>query len=223
MTYGARNLLRAVPFLGVAVPLMLSGRVASARQDQPPGGRLEAPDSVVYLLAPSSRLTVKTGKGGLFGFAGHSHLIQARTFDGEVVYYPREPSSSRVEITVATDSLEVLTPPDTAEIRKVTATMRSDVLRTAEYPRIRLVSRQVTAREGGFHVLASLTLVGQTRDVPIDVGVQLGLDTLEAKATFSVKQTDFGIKPYSGGPAGTVKVGDRVTFDIHAIAVRAAR
>jgi hypothetical protein len=55
----------------------------------------------------------------------------------------------------------------------------------------------------------------------VDVVVHLGVDTLRAAGKFSVKQTDFGIKPYSGGPAGTVKVADRVTFDIDVIAVRA--
>src|SRR2546422_5214423 len=36
-------------------------------------------DSVVYDLAPTSRLEVRTGKAGLFGFAGHEHLIRARS------------------------------------------------------------------------------------------------------------------------------------------------
>jgi len=35
-----------------------------------------------------------------------------------------------------------------------------------------------------------------------------------------VKQTDFGIRPYRGGPGGTVRVADKVTFDISAVAVR---
>jgi hypothetical protein len=48
----------------------------------------EGVDSVVYRLVPSSRLEVKTGKAGLFGFAGHSHVIRARAFSGHVVYYP---------------------------------------------------------------------------------------------------------------------------------------
>ena len=66
-------------------------------------GAAQAPaDSVVYRLDPATRLVVKTGKAGLFGFAGHSHLIQARAFHGEVVYYPRDPASSRVDITVLT-------------------------------------------------------------------------------------------------------------------------
>jgi polyisoprenoid-binding protein YceI len=182
--------------------------------------RVRKVDSVTYRLASSSRLQVKTGKAGVFGFAGHTHLIQARAFQGEVVYYPKSPSSSRVDITVLTDSLEVLTPPDTAEIRKVTASMRTEILRTAEYHEIRLTSRQVTPTATGFHVVAAVTMVGQTREVPIDVAVQIGVDTLEAATTFVLKQTDFGIKPFSGGPGGTVKVADRVTFSIRAVAVR---
>ena len=184
--------------------------------------RVKALDSVSYRLAASSCLQVKTGKAGLFSFAGHSHIIQARAFRGAVLYYPKEPSRSHLEITIVTDSLEVLTPPDTAEIRKVTAAMRTDVLKTAEHHEIRLVSRKVTPTERGFHVVAALTLVGQTREVPIDVAVRLGPDTLRAGATFSVKQTDFGIKPYTGGPAGIVKVADRVAFDVHIVALRTA-
>jgi polyisoprenoid-binding protein YceI len=184
--------------------------------------RLSSVDSITYRLASSSRLQVITGKAGLFGFAGHSHLIQARAFHGEVVYYPRDPASSRVDITVLTDSLEVLTPPDTAEIRKVTASMRTEILRTAEYHEIRLSSRRVTPTAAGFHVMAAVTMVGQTREVPIDIAVEIGVDTLEAASTFALKQTDFGIQPFSGGPGGTVKVADKVTFSIRAIAVRAA-
>ena len=182
--------------------------------------RLKGMDSVVYRLTPGSRLQVKTGKAGLFGFAGHTHVIRANGFEGQVVYYPRDPTRSHLEITVGTDSLEVLTPPDTAEIRKVTETMRTEVLHTAEYHEIRLVARQVVPTATGFHILGALTLVGQTREVPIEVIARLGLDTLEAASTFAVKQTEFGIKPFSGGPGGTVKVADRVTFDIRVVAVR---
>ena len=182
----------------------------------------EGVDSVVYRLVPSSRLEVKTGKAGLFGFAGHSHAIRARAFSGDVVYYPHTPARSHLQITVQADSLEVLTPPDTAEIRKVTAAMRTDILHTDQYHEIRLVTKEVTPTAHGFHMIGALTLVGQTREVPIDVSVELGVDTLRAATTFAIKQTDFGIKPFTGGPAGTVKVADRVTFTIDAVAVRAA-
>lgn len=188
-----------------------------------PRGRLGGEDSVVYRLVPESRLEVKTGKAGLFGFAGHSHLIRARAFTGQVVYYPRVVTNSHLEITMPADSLEVLTPPDTAEIRKVTQAMRAEVLHTDQYPEIRLVSRMVTSTPEGFHVIAALTLAGQTREMPIDVHVELGPDTLRAKTTFAVEQSEFGIKPYSGGPGGTVKVADRVRFDIDVIAIPPAQ
>ena len=182
--------------------------------------RLKAVDSVVYRLAPASRLAVKTGKAGLFGFAGHSHVIEARAFRGEVVYYPKNPASSRLAITVLTDSLQVLTPNDTAEIRKVTENMRTKVLNTARYPELKLVSRGVTPTSQGFHLTGAMTLVGMTRELPIDITARIGLDTLEATSSFSIKQSDFGIKPIKAGPGGTVKVADRITFNIRAVAVR---
>jgi polyisoprenoid-binding protein YceI len=180
---------------------------------------LEA-DSVIYRLASGSRLQVKTGKAGVLGFAGHNHLIESHAVHGAVIYYPREPARSHLEITVSADSLQVLTPPDTAEIRKVGETMRTEVLRTADFPVIRLISREVQPKGEGFHVIGELTLVGQTRTVPLDVVTRIGDDTLQARSTFSLKQTDFGITPFRGGPGGTVKVADRVTIQIDAVAIR---
>ncbi len=178
-------------------------------------------DSVIYRLTSASRLQIKTGKAGVFGFVGHNHLIESHAVHGEVVYYPGEPERSRLEITVDADSLQVLTPPDTEEMRKVGETMRTEVLRTADYPVIRLVSREVRPKEGGFHVVGAMTLVGQTRTVPLDVVTRITGDTLEAGSTFSVKQTDFGITPFRGGPGGAVKVADRVDIDFQAVGVRA--
>src|SRR5256886_9741034 len=44
----------------------------------PAPAQLGARDSVVYRVSPISRFEVKTGKAGLFGFAGHEHVIQDR-------------------------------------------------------------------------------------------------------------------------------------------------
>ena len=180
-----------------------------------------ATDSVVYVLSPLSRFDVTTGKAGLLGFAGHEHVIRARAFAGRIVYHPEMPAASRVEIVVQTDSLIVLTPPDTAEIRKVTAAMRTEVLDVARYPEIRFASRSIRSEDGRMHMIGALTIKGTTRELPLDVSLQVERDTLRATATFAVKQTDFGIRPYRGGPAGTVRVADRVSFEIHAVAVRA--
>ena len=211
---------QAAAFLG-AVTLVLGTAGAAGHRPPPPNAAPAGPDSAVYRILPVSRLIVTTGKAGLFGFAGHSHQIQAREFSGVVVYYAGNPTASRVELRIATHSLEVLTPNDTAEIRKVTASMRNDVLRTVQHPEITLISRSVTPTATGFYLLAMLTLAGRTREIPIDVGAVMGADTLRATAAFSVKQSDFGITPYRGGPGGTVAVADRVRFGIDIVAVRA--
>ena len=179
-----------------------------------------AADSVVYRVAPASRLEVLTGKAGLLSFAGHEHRIRARRFSGTVVYFPSQPERSRVDIRIVAESLEVLTPPDTTEIRKVTEAMRTEVLRVAQYPEIRLRSSSVSPTRTGVELLAALTLVGETRSVPVALAVQRSADTLRAQGRFSVKQTEFGIKPYAGGPGGSVKVADRVDFTIDVIAAR---
>jgi polyisoprenoid-binding protein YceI len=189
----------------------------------PAAARAQAPatDSVVYVLSPASHFDVTTGKAGLLGFAGHEHVIRAPAFTGRIVYYRDAPAASRVEIVVHTDSLIVLTPPDTAEIRKVTAAMKTEVLDVASYPEIRLVSRSIRPEAGRMHMIAALTIKGATRELPLDITLEMAGDTLRATATFAVKQTDFGIRPFRGGPGGTVRVADRVSFDIHAVAVRA--
>ena len=157
------------------------------------------PDSMVYHIDPSSRLVVKTGKSGLLSFAGHTHLIRARAVRGELIYRPGTAMSS-LRLTVPTDSLEVLTPPDTAEIRKVTDAMRTEVLHVDKYPQMVFAADSLRAASGKMQLQLALTMEGTTRTVPVTAEVTLGEDTVRAGGAFTAKQTDFGIKPFSGGP-----------------------
>lgn len=174
-------------------------------------------DSVVYVFGPTSRFEVTAHKSGVFSFAGHEHLVRARSFSGRVAYVPSAPERSHLEIVVPTDSLEVLTPPDTEEIRKVTAAMRTDVLDVAHYPEIRFESTALERSDKGFRVTGRLTMVGTSQEVTFDVQTTVGPDTLRAAGGFEVKQTAFGIRPYHGGPGGLVRVADQVTFHFEAI------
>ena len=181
----------------------------------------DPPESAVYHVAPASRLVVKTGKAGLFGFAGHNHVIRARAVSGTLVYRPGSAVSS-LRLQVLTDSLEVLTPPDTAEIRKVTEAMRTEVLHVDRHPDMTFVADSLEAKSGRMEFRLTVTMEGVTRVVPVTADVTIGPDTIRAGGTFTAKQTDFGIEPFSGGPAGTVKVADRVRFCFDLVAVRGA-
>jgi polyisoprenoid-binding protein YceI len=173
----------------------------------------------VYHVDPSSRLVVKTGKSGLFSFAGHTHVIRARGVVGELVFHPGKPTSS-LRLKVPTDKLQVLTPPDTAEIRKVTDAMRTEVLHVDKYPEMTFAADSLNARSGKMEMQLAVTMEGVTRKMPVTADVTIGSDSIRASGTFVAKQTDFGIKPFSGGPAGTVKVADRVTFCFDLVAIR---
>src|SRR3954467_10386013 len=120
-------------------PPTISGVLLGMQSGKPTGS--STPDPIVYRLVPASRFQVRTGKSGLFGFAGHSHEVRARAVNGWVVYNAEHPSASRLEVKVPAESLQVLTPSDTAEIRKVTERMRTDVLQVSRYPEIRFSAR----------------------------------------------------------------------------------
>jgi polyisoprenoid-binding protein YceI len=204
---------RALVVAAVTIGLAWAG--ANSAPAQAP-----APDAVVYRLLPSSRLDVRTGKSGVFGFAGHNHVIRARAFTGSVQYRPGDLSASRLEITIPAESLEVMSPSDTAEIRQVTETMRTQVLHVDQYPEIRFTATQAVLTPTGLVLDGELTMEGKTRPVKVPVTVDVGPDTLRAHGSFAVNQTDFGIKPYKGGPGGAVQVANRVLFDFDAIGVR---
>jgi polyisoprenoid-binding protein YceI len=186
-----------------------------------PGPSAHAQDSVVYHLDPSSRLDVKTGKAGLFSFAGHTHVIRARAVSGQLVHFPHERSRSHLSLKVPTDSLQVLTPNDTAEIRKVTKAMRTEVLHVDQYPLMTFVADSLNPGSGKMDLLLAVTMEGTTRTIPVTANVTIGPDTVKATGNFTALQTDFGIKPFKGGPAGTVKVADKVTFCFDLVALRA--
>jgi hypothetical protein len=89
-----------------------------------------------------------------------------------------------------------------------------------KYPEMTFAADSLSASNGKVDLQLALTMEGTTRKVPVTADVTIGSDTIRATGTFVAKQTDFGIKPFRGGPAGAVKVADRVTFCFDLVAVR---
>ncbi len=177
-----------------------------------------ATNPTTYAIVPSSRFEVRTGKAGLLGAFGHEHVIRAREFDGTIVYDPARLHASRVELGVAVASLFVVPRgADRKDAQDVERSMFTDVLHPARYPRIRFASRIVGPAEDGVRVLGDLTIEGRTRPVALDVRLDTRGDTLRARGSFRVRQSDFGIEPYRAA-GGTIRVADEITFDFEALA-----
>lgn len=197
--------------------------VATSFGDKPrqAGAYLEVLDATpatpTYTLSPQSRLDVLTDRAGLLGGFGHDHRIRARGFSGTIVYDPEDLAASSVEITVQARELRVLPiGADRKDAPKVEKAMREKVLRVDRWPTITFRSRSVAPIEGGVRVTGDLTMAGQTHPVTVDMKLQAGGGRLEATGGFSIKQTDWGIKPYSAA-LGTIKVADEVAFDLRII------
>ena len=85
-------------------------------------------------------------------------------------------------------------------------------LDAAKYPQITFRSTSVEPRGDGLHVRGDLTLLGQTRPLAFDVSADGDGDgALSAVAV--VKQTDWGMKPYST-LYGALKVVDEVEVSL---------
>src|SRR3989454_9922341 len=99
--------------------------------------------------------------------------------------------------------------------------MRTEVLQVDRFPEMTFVSRSLVPIDSGFRIELEVTMHGVARVVPVDVKVEIGADTVRATGGFSVKQRDFGMRPFRGGPGGGVKVADPATLGFQAVAVRA--
>ena len=103
-------------------------------------------------IAPdTSQVTIHVGKAGLFGFAGHPHVVIAPGVDGEVRFDPDDLAQSSVRIEVDAGSLRVTGEDEPAEdVPEVQRVMLSeDVLDVERFPTITFQSRTLALAEGG--------------------------------------------------------------------------
>lgn len=173
-----------------------------------------------WTILPSSRFEVRTGKAGLLGAFGHRHTIRAGRVSGTIAHDSDRIAASSVHIEIPTESLAVVREgADREDAPEVEEAMFSDVLPPGRFPRIAFDSRIVTRNGDRLHVVGDLTLGPRTRTVAVDVRLDAAGDTLRASGSFPLRQTDFGIEPYSAA-GGTIKVADRVEIAFEALAVR---
>jgi len=163
-----------------------------------------------------SRALIDVGKSGAFSFAGHIHEVEAPLTSGVVHLDPDALAHSdvRLEFNAAAMRLTGRGEPP-GDVPKVTQAMLGDqVLDVKTYPSITFESTSVTARGAlptlDLSVVGKLTIRNTTKPVTAPVAVKVDGATLTATGKFTIKQTDFGIKPISAG--GVVKVKDELTI-----------
>jgi polyisoprenoid-binding protein YceI len=164
-----------------------------------------------HVLGPeTATLTVKTGKAGAAAKAGHNLTIEVTAWEATLTL-GADPSDATIRLTADGGSLKVreghggMMPLGAEETRSIEQSIDDDVLKGGT---IVFTSTAVglDPAAGGMAVTGDLELNGRRRPIAFDLS--LGADgAITGSAT--VKQTDWGIKPYSA-LFGTLKVVDEV-------------
>lgn len=177
------------------------------------------------LLPGESRFTVQAFAEGLFSAFGHDPVILIREFAGEVQFVPGTYANASLEIRVDANSLAVSNDVKEKDRQDIEQTMREVVLETKKYPDIIFRSDNISVKrlaEGrcAVRIIGDLSLHGATqKSLWISAEAALGSADLRATGNFSLKQTDFGIKPYSAA-GGTIKLKNELKFSFEMVGRR---
>ncbi len=165
----------------------------------------------------TGRITLRTFRDGLAAQAGHDLTIEATRWSAELVVSPeRTPASLKVTIDLGALAVRAgaggLKPLTDRDKREISVTARK-VLSADRYPEATFLATTFRPEPGGGGTISgTLTLAGQS--APLELRVS-PVGPGKYHATTTVRQTDFGIKPYTGF-LGALKVRDTVDVEVDA-------
>jgi len=180
--------------------------------------------------AAASDVNILVYRGGVMARLGHNHVVTAKSLKGAVSLHP-ELASSSFEIEFPVAELVV----DDAQARQAAGTdfpgeipqkdrdgtrknmLRAEVLDAEHFASIRLKSIKAAGSLPSAQVITRITIKDVSREVTVPVNIVTSADRLTATGQFDIKQTDFGIKPFSIG-LGALEVVDQVTVKFNIVA-----
>jgi len=171
-----------------------------------------------YRLGPDNgRIVLRTFREGFGARAGHDLVIDVTRWSGELVVND-DKNLAAIEARIDMNSWIVregnggIKPLTDRDRREITTTARR-VLSVQQHPEAEFTAARFTpAGDGGGTLDGTFTLTGVERPLRVQVS-QLGPDRY--RATGTVVQSSYGIKPYTGF-FGALKVRDAVDFEVEA-------
>ncbi|MGV7206850.1 YceI family protein [Oxalobacteraceae bacterium A2-2] len=162
-----------------------------------------APARLAPLRIDSKRslIAVTVRRGGLLARLGHDHVVASRHIEGSVAA-DRNSAEFQFRLDQMTvDEAELRTAagldkqPDAEAIEGTRRNMLTKVLDAERYPLVKV--RAQRGASAGAPMQVAITLHGVTRVMTIPVQLADGANAITASGTVNLKQTDFGITPFS--------------------------
>jgi polyisoprenoid-binding protein YceI len=216
-------MIRLIQSLRYIIPLaclllLTPDQISSAQRPQ------QSPKTRVYTIDLSqSQVTATLTQEGFIARRYPSHRVEVKSFNGKIEVSEKDQTQVEVEVEAESKSL---TNADQGmsefERKEFHAVVNNLVLESDKFPRIKFVSVSVSdAQKSGetrsFTLKGDLTLRDVTKRVSFPVTVTGDKDQLRASGEAKIKQSDFGIKPYSG-KLGLIKIGDEVKINFAIVA-----
>jgi polyisoprenoid-binding protein YceI len=179
--------------------------------------------TVRYLVnGKESRFTARAFATGLLSAFGHDPTISIPDFEGEALVNPNALEESSLHLVIQAAALTVTGDIDDKDRNEINRRMHDEVLESDGYSEITYECSKLSASqtsEGQYWVALNgeLSMHGVTRSQPVSARVMVNGDTLRATGDFSVRQSDYELKPVSAA-GGTVKLKDEIklSFEITA-------
>ena len=193
---------------------------------------IEIPVSTrVYRIDPArTEVTLLVHRSGPLARLGHNHAIVSGVERG-AIWMGSSPAQSGFEVRVPVDSFVVDDPvaraaasadfpgavPDDARAGTKTNMLRAEVLDAGHYPEVVVRAASATGTWENAVVHATVHVKDLQRDLDVPVTLAVAGTTVTATGAFKVRQTDFGITPFSVA-GGAIQVADVVDVQFRIVA-----
>ena len=169
----------------------------------------------------ASQFTVQAFASGLIAAVAHSPKIAIREWKVDVSFVPENLRDAKLRAFTKAASLEVLDELRESDRRELHRVMNDEVLETRRFPEVLFESSTIIAerlKEGLFRVDISgdLTLHGVKNQHAFLCQVALGPDSFRSHGTFTLLQTDYGIRIASVA-GGSLKLQDELKFSFYTV------
>jgi polyisoprenoid-binding protein YceI len=178
---------------------------------------------VKFVIDPNaSRFTVQAFATGMLSTFGHNPTIGIRDCDGELGFIPETYEKAYVRMMFDLRAVDVLDEMKKDDRKKLEQTMNGEVLDVEHFPTAGYNSSDITVQKNGggplnAHANGELSFHGVTRRQVVDARASEMGTMLRIFGEFSVRQSDYGIKPISFA-GGMLRLKDELKFKFELVA-----
>jgi polyisoprenoid-binding protein YceI len=191
----------------------------------------KAGSRVMMLDTRESAVRIYVFRGGRASKVGHNHVLGAPRFTGFVSLPDEAPSNARFDLEFRLDELEIDNASWRAGLGKAFESVLSaeaiqgtrehmlgeSNMQADKYPLVRISSLGITGEAPHVAAQVRVEMHGQVRDMWVPLAIDGLPNRLEVTGSFVLRQTDFGIAPYSV-LGGLIAVRDEVVIEFKLVA-----